>query len=82
MRFSYERISSERAVLCEELKAYQRELGPNAEADPSRKQIVICSVVFVFAFNLGPHLQKHNLCTFFKETGPLCFWEYWVLSSD
>lgn len=39
-------------------------------------------MVFLFAFNLSPHLQKHNLCTFFKETWPLGFWEYWLLSSD
>lgn len=45
-------------------------------------QIVICSVVFLFAFNLSLHLQKHNLCTFFKEIWPLHFWEYWLLSSE
>ena len=43
MRFSYERISSERAVLCEELKAYQRDLGPNAESQilPENKLLYV-----------------------------------------
>lgn len=39
-------------------------------------------MVFLFAFDLSPQLQKHNLCTFFKETWPLCFWERWLVSSD